>query len=415
MEKLTQYVWKHKLFPLKELKTTDGMAIEVIDSGQQNFNAGADFYNAKVKIDGTLWVGNIEIHEKSSDWYLHGHDKDKAYNNVILHVAEIVNSDVKTESGEYLPQLELPIPQKIADNYNELLNADRYPPCYRIIPRLSKLMIHSWMNSLQTERLEEKTQRIFAIADRCNGDWEKAYFCTLARNYGFGINGDAFEAWALNLPLGSVAHHCDNLFQIEAIFLGQAGLLDEFNAKYKIAQEEFDKMKKEYAYLKHKFSLEPIDKCLWKYLRLRPNNFPNMKILQLANLYFHRKANLSVMLECKSVQDVRNLYRTNHSVIIQLTNSSVDLLIINTIVPMLFAYGKHMGEEEYCNRAFDFFDKLKAENNHMIRMWAECGLDVQSAGDSQALIQLKKEYCDKHECLRCRIGYEYLKGQKYDS
>ncbi len=410
MEKLIQYVWKHKLFPLKQLKTTDGKALEVISPGQQNFDAGPDFYNAKVKIDGTLWVGNVEIHEKSSDWHLHGHDADKAYNNVILHVAESVNCDVKTESGEYLPQLELPVPQKVTSNYNELLSADRYPPCYKIIPSLSELIIHSWMNSLQVERLEEKTHRIFTIADRCNGDWEKAYFCTLARNYGFGINGDAFETWALNLPLGSVAHHCDDLFQIEAMFLGQAGLLDEYNSKYKIQQTEFDELKREYTYLKHKFSLEPMDKCLWRYLRLRPNNFPNIKILQLASLYFDKKANLSVMLDCKSIKDVRNLYKTHSAKTVKLTDSSVDLLIINTIVPMLFAYGRHVGKEEYCTRALEFYDKLKAEDNHMIRMWTECGLEVHSAGDSQALIQLKKEYCDKHECLRCRIGYEYLKG-----
>lgn len=412
MEKLIQYVWKHKLFPLKQLTTTDGKVLEVINPGQQNFDAGPDFYNAKVKIDDTLWVGNVEIHEKSSDWHLHGHDTDKAYNNVILHVAESVNCEVKTESGECLPQLELPIPQKVVSNYNELLQADRYPPCYKIIPSLPELIIHGWMNSLQVERLEEKTHRIFTIADRCNGDWEKTYFCTLARNYGFGINGDAFETWSLNLPLGSVAHHCDDLFQIEAIFLGQAGLLDDYNSKYKIQQKEFDKLKREYTYLRHKFSLEPIDKCLWKYLRLRPNNFPNIKILQLASLYFDKKANLSVMLDCKSIKDVRGLYKSHSAKTVKLTDSSVDLLIINTIVPMLFAYGRHVGKEEYCTRAFEFYDRLKAEDNHMIRMWTECGLEVHSAGDSQALIQLKKEYCDKHECLRCRIGYEYLKGTK---
>lgn len=407
MEKLLQYVWKHKLFPLKELETTDGFKVEVIDSGQQNMDAGPDFFNAKVKINGTLWVGNVEIHDRSSHWYLHHHEIDEKYNNVILHVASDIDADVETQEGNFLPQLQLDVPDHIRKNYEELLAADKYPPCYKIIPSLTRLMIHSWMNTLQTERLEEKTLRIEELARRCNNDWEKAYFVTLSRNFGFGVNSDACEQWAMSIPLNNAAHHRDDIFQIEAFFLGQAGLLEKIKSDYA------EKLIKEYAFLKHKFTLEPIDKSLWNFLRMRPNNFPYIRISQLANMYYEGKISLSKLIECQDIKDLRDLYTTKATPVWgntkKLSKATVDVLIINTAIPMLFAYGRHKGNKELCNRAFDFFEALKPESNHIITMWSECGLEVASAGDSQALIQLKKEYCNKKDCLRCRIGYEYLK------
>ena len=252
MEKLLQYVWKHKLFPLKEQMSTDGKRLEIIDPGLQNTDAGPDFFNAKIKIDGMLWVGNVEIHDKSSFWYQHGHHKDANYNNVILHVAEEIDADVTTEEGNTITQFQLCVPERLRFDYEELLRTDKYPPCYRIIPQLQPVVVHSWMSALQTERLEEKTLRIAAIAERCVGDWEKAYFVTLSRNFGFGVNGDAFEQWAMSIPLSNLAHHCDDLFQIEAIFMGQASLLDRIEGDYAM------RLKKEYTYLQHKFTPTPV-------------------------------------------------------------------------------------------------------------------------------------------------------------
>lgn len=226
MEQLLHYVWKHKMLPLKPLETTDGRLVEVIDPGLHNRNAGPDFFNAKVKINGTLWVGNVEIHDQSTDWYLHHHDRDSQYDNVVLHVVGQANRDVQNSRGEFLPQLELEVPPTVSENYRQLLSTDQYPPCYRIIPSLTRLTVHSWMAALQTERLEQKTRAIEQRAERLNGSWEDAYFVTLARNYGFGINGEAFEQWAQHVPLQAVGKHRDDLFQIEAIFMGQAGLLD---------------------------------------------------------------------------------------------------------------------------------------------------------------------------------------------
>ena len=226
MEQLLHYVWKHKLFPLRELQTSDGQTVEVIDSGLHNRNAGPDFFNAKVRIGRTLWVGNVEIHDKSSDWYLHGHDKDKNYDNVILHVAGVLDAEVMNTNGEFIKQMQLDVPENVKSHYEELLKTDSYPPCYKVIPELTRLLVHSWMAALQTERLEQKTEAIKRRAELCGGSWEGAYFMTLARNYGFGINNEAFEQWALSIPLDAVNHHRDDLFQIEAVFMGQAGLLE---------------------------------------------------------------------------------------------------------------------------------------------------------------------------------------------
>ena len=428
MEELLHYVWKHKLLPHHPLLTTDGRQVEVIDTGLHNRDAGPDFFNAKVKIDGTLWVGNIEIHQRSSDWYVHRHDRDDAYDNVILHVVGIANVDVTTADGKQLPQLQVDIPPEVASHYDELRLADRYPPCYRIIPDMSPLALHAWMNALQTERLEQKTTAIVHRVELCEGSWEAAYFTTLARNFGFGINGDAFETWARNMPLQAVGHHRDDLFQIETIFLGQAGLLAD-NAlpeRYREAAGKegyFDRLRNEYSYLAHKFSLQPMDARQWRFLRLRPQNFPHVRLSQLAMLYYNRRSGLSQLLDCTTADEVRQLLTTEATEYWKshysfgsespngakrLSAASLSLLIINTAIPMLFAYGRHHGDERLCNRAFDFLEQLKPERNHIVTMWQQCGLDVATAGDSQALIQLKKEYCDKKKCLQCRIGYAFL-------
>ena len=402
MEQLLHYCWKHKMWPLGGLETTDGRIVEVIDPGLHNRNAGPDFFNAKVKIGGTLWVGNVEIHDQSSDWYVHGHDKDPHYNNVVLHVVGIADRDVQTQEGNFVPQMVLQVPKYVHENYTELLRTDAYPPCYRIIPDLTRLMVHSWMAALQTERLEQKTIAISERARQAGGSWEDAFFVTMARNYGFGINGDAFEEWARHIPLQAVGKQNEGYFA---------------------------KLRNEYQYLAHKFSLKPMDYKLWRFLRLRPQNFPHIRISQLANLYYQRKISLSALADCRDMAGLAQLLQTQVTPYWethytfgsesfrsqkQLSPASINLLIINTGVPMLFAYGRHLMKEELCDRAFDFLEQLKAENNYIIRMWTDVGLEVSSAGDSQALIQLKREYCDKRDCLRCRIGYEYLKRKNHE-
>jgi hypothetical protein len=419
MEELLHYVWKHKIFPLNELTTTTGQRLEIIDTGLSNRDAGPDFFNAKIKLDGVLWVGNIEIHTHSSDWFKHGHHQNPVYDNVILHVATHIDAEVHRNNGETIPQLQLACPEYIRENFKELSNTDKYPPCYRIIPSLSKLTIHSWMSALQMERFEQKNAHLIERLRFCNNHWEDAFFITLARNFGFSLNAEAFEEWAKHIPLRAIDKHRDNLFQVEAFFLGQAGILGDIDG-----DEYYLRLKREYEYLAHKFELSPMDVTRWRFLRLRPNNFPHVRIAQLANLYHRSYGLLSQLMEKETLKEVRDLLRggtseywLNHYTFggcspaypKTLSDSSLNLIIINTVVPFLYAYGIHRGKEKLCSRATAFLEGLKPENNYIIRMWSECGLKVSHAGDSQALIQLKKEYCDKKKCLYCRIGYEYLK------
>lgn len=433
MEQLLHYTWKHKMFPLKTLMTTAGDIVDVIDSGLHNPNAGPDFFNAKLKIGGTLWVGNVEIHDKASDWFAHGHDKDAHYDNVILHVCGVIDAEAVNSHGDKLEQMQLDVPDEVVENYRQLLIADRYPPCYKVIPQLPKLISHSWMSVLLTERLERKTADISRRLQSSKGSWEETYFITLARYFGFGINGDAFEQWAESIPMHDVDHHRDNLFQIEAFFLGQAGLLNiesmpERHRGDAAKDDYFNRIKAEYTYLSHKFSLQPIDYKLWRFLRLRPQNFPHIRLSQLANLYYCRHAGFADILDCKTVDDVKRTFYTCATAYWQthysfgqpskksekrLTASSINLLIINVAVPLLFAYGRNHDDEKLCERAFYLLDELKAENNNIVRMWQECGLEVNSAADSQALVNLKTVYCDRKDCLRCRFGYEYLRRSKH--
>ena len=429
MEALLQYAWKHKMFPLKPLVTTDGLAVEVIDAGLQNRDAGPDFFNAKVKIGGTVWIGNVEIHDRSSCWRVHGHDRDRAYDNVVLHVAGVVDADVVTSEGRRVPQMVLEVPRDVAANYEALLREDRYPPCRAVIPGLDRLTVHGWMSRLVAERLERKTAGIEARVELCGGSWEQALFVTMARTYGFGVNGDAFERWASGGWLHAAAHHRDDLFQVEALFLGQAGLLDpsamtESRREAALGDGYFDRLRREYEYLAHKFGLTPMDGGAWKFLRMRPQNFPYIRLSQLAGLYHSRRADLSRLAECATAADMRRLlaaeatpYWQEHYVFgppvrrsrKALSPSSLDVVIINTALPVLFAYGRHRHDEAMCGRALDMMSQLKAEDNNITRLWAECGLKADNAADSQALIQLKREYCDKRDCLKCRIGYEYLR------
>ena len=419
MEQLLHYVWKHKIFPLKELKTTTGQQVEVIDTGLANTDAGPDFFNAKLKLDGVLWIGNIEIHERSSDWFKHGHHADAGYNSVILHIASEIDTEISRSNGERIPQIQLICPEAVRTNYKELLETDSYPPCYRIIPSLPPFTAHSWMTALQMERFEQKATLLNERLKRCQGNWEDAFFITLARNFGFGLNGDAFETWAHRLPFRAVDKHRNDLFQIEAIFFGQAGILEDSDG-----DGYYLRLKKEYTYLQHKFGLIPMDASLWRFLRLRPANFPHIRIAQLACLYHRAYGLLSRIMETETLQGVRDIMKggtseywlthytfggSSPSRPKTLSNTSLDLLIINTVVTFLYAYGLHKGNRVLCARAGSFLEELKAENNYITRMWEQCGMKASNAADSQALIQLKKEYCDKKKCLYCRIGYEYLK------
>ena len=432
MEQLLHYIWKHRIMPLHELRTTDGRAVEIIDPGLHNTHSGPDFFNAKLRIDGTMWVGNVEIHERSADWFMHSHDQDPAYNNVVLHVASVIDADVVTADGSRPPQMELHVPPYVMQNYRRLLAADHYPPCRETVMQLPRLTIHSWMSALGAERLSDKCAAIEQRVRAAGGSWEQAFFATIARSFGFGVNSEAFEQWAAQLPFMQVAHHRDDPFQVEALFIGSAGLLDtsQMNERQRAAATAdpyFVRLRNEWEYLAHKFSLTAMQRQTWRFLRLRPQNFPYIRLSQLAQLYCSRNADLSRITTCSTLAEVRqalqpavspywqthytfgNASRSNAK---HLSSASIDLLIINAVVPMLHAYGNHRKDEHLMARANDLLISLPPEDNIHIRLWHECGITADNAADSQSLIQLHTRYCERKDCLRCRFGYHSMKQRK---
>lgn len=432
MEDLVRYVWKHRLFPLTPLLTTDEQEVEVIHPGMENRSDGPDFFNAKVKIAGTLWVGNVEIHGKASDWLLHGHDTNKRYDSVVLHVAGMVDREIVRTDGTPIPQLELKVPEHIINNYAELRKTDHYPPCYRVIPELGNIVIHSFLSSLLYERLDMRSTQIAQRYEAHDKNWDDALFSTIARNFGFGTNGDAFDEWARRMPFRAVDKHADNLQQIEALFFGQAGLLEEDSVPtyYKEALASdgyFQTLRREYAFLAHKFDLRPMDYTTWRLLGMRPANFPHVRLAQLAMLYHERRISVSKLLAATDKSSLTELLRVGTSPYWdthytfastpsaptkkRVTDNAVTLLLINSVAPFYYSYGRRKDSEQHCEQAVALLEQLKAENNYIIRGWIDCGLIVKHAADSQALIQLKKQYCDRRDCLRCRIGYEYLKKE----
>lgn len=424
MEKLLHFVWMYRLLPANGLVTESGERIELIDPGVHNFDAGPDFFNAKLKIGGTLWVGNVEMHERASDWERHGHGTDAAYDNVVLHVCSRLDARARTSKGRLLPQTVLPVPDAVRANYEELLAEEAYPPCYRVVPQLPKVVTHAWLSALTVERLEEKMQRIGNWLERTEGDWERTFFITLARNFGFGVNADAFEEWAFRIPPSAVGKHRDNPFQVEAIFLGQAGLLTDEAVDGDRRDDYFARLQEEYRYLAHKFSLSPMPASRWRFARLRPQNFPHIRLSQLVTLYCRRQLDFSRLLEAATPEATRTLFQTEatpywtthytfglphkaHAKSLQA--ASLNLLLINTAAPLLFAYGRRHRDEARCERAFSLLEATPAERNFITRSWERAGLRAEHAADSQAFIQLRRHYCERKDCLRCRFGCEYLR------
>ena len=272
MEEILHYKWKFRLFQ-KDLVTTDGQPIEVIDVGLPNTNEGPDFFNAKIEIEGKVWAGNIEIHRCSEDWYSHKHNLDKGYNSVILHIVEYPGKEIFNEAEKRIPQCRIKYPRSLKDNIEYLLNADVAIPCCNYLSSFPKLHLSAWMNTLLVERLERKANDIFRLLERFNNSGEERLYILLTRNFGFGLNSDAFERLAISLPLSCIRKHADNIGQIVALWFGQAGLLDEeYDDKY------FQTLKREYGFLSHKYSLQAVDANLFRRMRVRPQGSPYIRL-----------------------------------------------------------------------------------------------------------------------------------------
>lgn len=418
MEQLLHYVWKYRLFQ-SDLKTTDGVPIEILDVGLYNMDGGPDFFNAKVKVGDKVWVGNIEIHRSSDDWFKHQHDKNSVYNSVILHVVEFATKSVYNEAKLIIPQCEIKYPNHLKENVEFLLNSDVSLPCCNYLKDIPSVHMHGWLNALLLERLERKSEDIQRLLDRFNNSWADIFYVLLCRSMGFGLNSDAFERLALSLPLQYILKQSNNPLQVEALLLGQAGMLDDIVEPDGYTQ----RLQEEYCFLKNKYSLIPLDKNIFRKLRIRPNSSPQIRIMQFASLLLNIQGLFSKILECKDLGQIRLLFHVNASEYWQthyylgeesarknkyIGDASLDVMIINAVVPIVFAYGRKLNDEIYIDRALNFLDLIKPESNSIIKQYALYGIESRNAYDTQALIQLKREYCEKRKCLYCRIGYRLL-------
>lgn len=419
MERLLHYVWKYKLYSTVSLTTTDGISLIVIDPGIQNTDAGPDFFNAKMRIADTVWAGSVEVHEKASDWLLHHHDTDKAYDSVILHVVSLDDASIVRTNGEPVPLLVLPIPEAIRTNIDWLLLRDVSVPCLERIPEVDSLHLSSWLDALLSERLERKTQGVFGLLSQYQEDWNEVFYILLTRSFGFGVNSDAFEWLAKSLPLRYIQKQRASSSQVEALLFGQAGMLEEeCDCHY------YRLLRREYQFLRYKYDLKPLDDSLFKSLRIRPGNFPHVKLAQLAVIWYRYDTLFSMILSAHTPGEIKRFFRIEPSDYWRthyhfrytsvekeksIGESALNILLINAVVPLLFAYGLRSNLPEYCAHAIRLLESIPPERNHIIDIFIQAGLWVRNAGDTQALIQLKREYCEKKKCLYCRIGFRLLK------
>ncbi len=419
MEELMQYVWQHRLWPTGDMKTVTGERIEVLDPGILNRDAGPDFFNAKLNIGGQHWAGNVEIHVRASDWHRHGHDTDKAYDSVVLHVVWANDAQITRPDGKVIPQMVMQPDPNFSKSYHELVNNPLLElPCSQDLPKIPPLYITDWITALAHERLFTKTDRIMAHLKHYNGNWSEVAYVTLSRALGFSTNSEPFEMLALSTPLKAMLHHSDSLTAIEAILFGQAGLLEG-----QPVDEYHQQLQQEYAFYVAKYGLHRNQHIYWKMARMRPQNFPHRRIAALAMMIYQGFKLGGTLLGVETEAQGRELFDfpltgywarhyhfhpTTAPTVKAFSFSSVTVLLINVVVPLLYAYGDAMGDAKRQERAIELLQSLKPESNSIVELYRRGGLVANSAFDSQALIQLRRNYCQQRKCLFCRIGHKLL-------
>lgn len=422
-ESFLYYVWQFQYFDRTDLKTTDGETIEVFKTGVLNADSGPDFSNAKIRIGNLDWAGTVEIHTKASAWHEHHHDVDKAYDNVVLHVVWQNDKPVFRADGTAMPTLELRplVNDSLVVEYKKLVNSPTSIPCEKTFPSISELVRISMLDKALMQRLETKAGQVIQLFNHNQNDWEEITYQLLARNFGFKVNYDPFFQLSQAVPFKILLKHGDSLLQMEALLFGQAGFLD-----HALKHEYMKLLQREYQLLAGKYNLSSmqLNNASWKYLRLRPANFPTIRIAQFAALFNTNKNLFSRIIEAENLPDLKSLfnvttseywhhhYRFGHKTVRSLSGvgeSSIENLIINTVVPMLVAYGKQRDEQLLIDRAVNFLQQIQPESNKITRTWNDLGAPAKSAFDSQALIELNNNFCLKRKCLSCTIGVSILK------
>lgn len=404
------------------IHTVDGRELRILYSGIHNRDAGPDFTGARIVIGDEEWCGNIEVHVRASDWNRHGHSSDPAYSNIILHVVGVDDYRIKRADGSEIPQMVVSFPESFYRMYaalSEKINNIHCQEWLHLVPSINRA---DWLGSLTIERIQSKSRRILDMLESLNGDWAQTCFVALARALGFNLNGEPMEMMARSLPLRILLHHSDNPLQLEALLFGQAGMLD---TSCHIFDEYYQTLGREYFFLARKYGLRPLNLSIWKYARTRPSNFPHRRIAMLACAVTGGFSLMSDILESRYNPDrIRALfnwqpsgYWDNHSDFdvpgtanAPLSVAMLDLLLINFTAPLLYAYAAANGNPDLGDSALDIWYSLAPENNIFIRQWIRLGISCSTAADSQALLQLKREYCDHNRCLDCRFAAKMFKS-----
>ncbi len=417
-EDLLQYAWQYRLYDERQLHTVDGEPISVINVGELNRDAGPDFFNVKVKIGNTVWAGNVEIHVNASDWHKHGHGSDRHYDSVILHVVDHSDARIARPNGDIIPQLELKLDETTLSKYEDFKKPHEWIHCEKHWNRLAPEFLTLQLCRMLHLRLTRKAEEIFRLLESCKNNWPEVFYRILAKSFGMHTNAMPFDRLAQSIPIQCLAKHKDHLEQIEALFFGQAGLLDNPPSdKY----EEL--LLREYTFLHTKFGVKHIDPTLWKFARMRPNNSPYVRIAQFASLV-HRSNNLfSKILETDGLTNARKLlepevsnYWHTHTKFgvnspystKKMSDATLDLLLINAVIPTLYAYSIRKEDEKLQERILSLLEQMEPEKNHTIAGWGKFGVSSENAFQSQALIELKTQFCDTHNCLQCSIGHKLL-------
>lgn len=400
-EIVLHYIWEHCLWAGFEQYTTDGKKVEILSVGEHNRDAGPDYSHARIRIDGHEWVGNIEIHVCASDWTKHHHHLDKAYDNIILHVVRTADKPVYNSKGELVPQCELNYPSDkdylsaLFESAQRMDSAIARIGCAEQLLHDPRLLTEGWRKTLLCKRLECKRASITRLLEITKGSWEHALYISLARNFGFHTNSVPFEELAINTPLSCLQKHRNSLFQLTALLLGQAGLVQE------------PELQKEYDFLRVKFGLTPLEGSIWKHARLRPQNSPELRIRQFAQLMHQSENLLSKILDTDDLKELEVLFAVP-----QMGKSSVDILLINTVIPYKYAYALHQNNPVKAEQAMRLMEKIPAENNTIVRQWRVLGQEVKNAADTQALLHLYQNYCQHHECINCEVGYKIFENRQ---
>lgn len=418
-EEFLHYLWKYNLYDANKLVDNEGNRIEVLHPGEYNHDSGPDFFNARLRIGGLEWAGNIEVHIKASDFDSHRHNLDPAFDNIILHVVSEIDRKVFNSSGQEVLTALLVFDTAMLEKYISLVNNPFIIACQTSIKELDPLHIRHWLGSLAIERLREKSEHILEIFSATGNDWDETFYRMLSRYFGFRVNTEPFEMLASALSFRIIRKHSDNLFQLEALLFGTAGLLDEGLFREAVNDRYYLNLIREYKVLSAKYSLRSIHGWIWKFSRLRPANFPTVRISQLAALLATTGGLFSRILEAGDIRTLMKIlevrsseYWDDHFVFGKRSRSypksagsqAADILLVNAVIPVLFAYGKIRDSQDICDRAVSFLEELESEVNSAIDEWKRTGIEADSAFMTQALIQLRNSYCRKRKCLDCRIG-----------